>query len=317
MRAQAKHWVFTLNDEDERLSYEEVVDFIGPHCEYLVFQEERGENGTKHYQGYAEFKKPHRITSIQRFHKTLRPHWEKRKGTRDQARDYAMKEATRVDGPWESGERAWSQKPGKRGQRSDLLALATSVRDGKTDLEIFEEFPAQTLVHLKHIQNLRMVIKPERSEELNVCLLYGPPGTGKTRSFYELFPDGYAIPVSKNLWFSNYQQQRACLIDDFSGQVGLAQLLQILDRYPVQVETKGGHVWWCPDTICITSNLHPWEWYDYSTRTDSYRALKRRFSKAVHFRDADTPNSELEIEDFFENQKPTHTRFDKTHCDGQ
>nr|UOF77166.1 rep protein [Cressdnaviricota sp.] len=313
-RTPAKHWVFTLNDVARHLSYEDVIDFIAPHCDYLVFQEEEGEEKTKHYQGYCEFKKPERLSSIQKFHATLRPHWEKRRGSRDQARAYAMKEETRVDGPWEAGDKPWSCKG--QGKRTDLHAVCDRIKEGATDADLWDEFPSTTLRYLKLISNARNIRKPTRVEDLSVVLLFGKPGTGKTRAFWDLCEDGWEVPTCRQgIWWTGYQGEKNVLIDDYDGGMALKNLLKILDRYPINLETKGGHVWWCPDLICITTNVHPWGWYDYAERTDSYAALKRRFHKVVEFTE-DGRQEILDVEDFFENLKPTHTRFDKTHFDG-
>lgn len=313
----AKHWCFTLNDELERLSYEDVIDFIAPHCDYLVFQEEVGENGTKHYQGYAEFTKPQRLTQITKFHATLRPHWEKRRGSRAQARAYAMKEETRRDGPWEAGEKPWSSKAGKQGERTDISQVCERIKEGATDSDLWDEHPEVTFKYLKHISNARNIRKPVRTEDLVVALFYGKPGTGKTRAFWDMCPDGWEVPTCRQgIWYTGYQGEKWVLFDDHDGGMGLRNLLKILDRYPINLESKGGHVWWCPDGIILTTNVHPWAWYDYSERADSYGALKRRIHKVVHFT-GDGHQTIVDKEDFFENQKPTHTRFDKTHFDGQ
>lgn len=219
-----------------------------------------------------------------------------------------MKEDTRVDGPWVSGDKPWNDK--SQGKRSDLDALVQMVESGSTDIEIFNAHPVSTFTHLRHITQLRMVFKPSRVNDLVVILAWGPPDTGKTRLFWDSYPKGFSVPVSKNLWFSNYQQEKEVLIDDFAGNIGLTQLLQIIDRYPVQLETKGSHTWWCPDLVMITTNLHPFEWYNYGLRTDSYRALKRRITRVIQFT-PDTPNVDLDKEVFFEDMKPTFTRFDK------
>jgi len=316
----AKHWCFTWNDEAEHLSYEDVIDKLGNHCDYLIFQEEKGAEGTKHYQGYAEFTKPQRLSSLRKITQPFLPHWEKRKGTRVQARDYAQKDDTRVDGPWVSGQKPWSDK--SQGKRTDLYTMAMSVKEGKTDAEIFEESPAATLVHLRHIQSCRMIFKPTRTEELRVVIFYGEPGTGKTRAFWDLYPDGWSVPVSRQTgWFSNYQQERSVLLDDYSGGIPLTNLLQVLDRYPISLESKGSHVWWCPDVIVITCNVHPWGWYDYSTRQSSYPALQRRVNRVVLFTGEETENqiysTHDEIHTFFNEMKPPTTRWDKFICDGQ
>nr|QKV51052.1 putative replication associated protein [Crucivirus sp.] len=303
--AAAKHWCFTLNDADDNLDYTDVIEIWGQHADYLVFQEEKGDEDTKHYQGYLEFKKPMRLTAIVNLTKMFKPHWEKRKGTRDQARDYCMKEDTRVSGPWEHG--IWNGAA--QGKRSDLIEVATAIRERKTQREIFEEFPGSTLRYYSNIEKCRNLYRPVRTVPLQVYLLYGKPGSGKTQLFWETCPDGWDIPLGKDLWFTGYNGEDNVLIDDFAGNIGLTQLLRLLDKYPISCPSKGSHVWWCPKTITITTNLHPWEWYDYSTRTDSYQALKRR----VHFVNRHKKEiingeevysfEELEVEDFFENQK--------------
>lgn len=286
MASPVKHWCFTLNDEAEVIAHETVMAFLSPHCDYVVFQQERGEEGTLHYQGYVELIKAQRLTQLVKLHPTLKPHWEKRKGTRQQARAYAMKDDTRVAGPWEGGQKPWSDKQGNAGQRTDLDSVARMVSEKKTDPQIFEEHPGATLKYLRQIQNLRQIWRPKRTVDLNVILCVGKPGTGKTSSFWEAYPEpemAFSMPVGRNTWFTGYQGQPAVLVDDFSGGVGLTQALQIFDKYPIQLETKGGHVWWCPEVIVVTANVHPCNWYNYALRTDSFDALARRFSNVYHF----------------------------------
>lgn len=297
---QAKHWCFTWNDNENKLTSEDIVDVLAKYCSYLVFQEERGDEDTKHYQGYAEFLKSYRLTGLQKLTLPHRPHWERRKGTRDQAREYCMKEDTRVDGPWEAGEKPWDSK--SQGKRNDLESLALMVKDGASDAEIFDAQPGTATRYLKNLQAVRFIFKPVRDHDLEVTLLYGPPGTGKTRLFWDTFPTGWSVPVGKDLWFTGYQGEKEVLIDDFAGNIGLTQLLQLIDRYPVQLATKGYHVWWCPNIIVFTSNCHPCSWYNYESRQDSYKALKRRFTHVFNFVEGADPE-ELNVEEFFENMK--------------
>lgn len=171
------------------------------------------------------------------------------------------------------------------GARTDLHAVAEMVRQGKTNAEIAEDYPTQMIRYCRHVDTFRSLWPPKREEELKVLLFTGKPGTGKTRMAYALFPQLYALPVGKDLWFNTYTGQKEVLIDDFAGNVSLTSLLRILDRYPVQVPTKGGFVWWCPTVIMITSNVPIEQWYDYSTRQDSLAALKRRIHEIRNFDD--------------------------------
>nr|QIH29493.1 master replication initiator protein [Parsley severe stunt associated virus] len=95
MARQVICWCFTLNNPTSQISLHETM-------KYLVYQKEIGEAGTVHYQGYVEMKKRTSLAGM----KKLIPgsHLEKRKGSQSEARAYAMKSDTRVEGPWEFGE---------------------------------------------------------------------------------------------------------------------------------------------------------------------------------------------------------------------
>lgn len=115
MSAQGKFWVFTLNNPTETITFPDTV-------EYAVYQLEQGENGTRHYQGYVEFKKNIRLAGLKKFLKTA--HWEKRRGTQAEARDYCMKEDTRLEGPFEHG----TFVVNAQGNRTDLEEASELVK---------------------------------------------------------------------------------------------------------------------------------------------------------------------------------------------
>lgn len=71
----SKHWCFTLNNHTKDC-LTGILNIFGPMVPKVsyVFQEEKGENGTPHLQGYINFKK--RVRPMQLF-KNKRIHWEK------------------------------------------------------------------------------------------------------------------------------------------------------------------------------------------------------------------------------------------------
>jgi len=205
------------------------------------------------------------------------------KGTPKQASDYCKKDGVF----WECGTCPASTsggKSGRQGQRNDIIAVVDKIKSGATDKMLLDEHPAETFKFLRNIRQVQSLIKPVRSLPLQVILCYGTPGAGKTHWVDVKFPDHFRMPVSKDFWMDNYQQEKTVLLDDFNGETKLTFLLQVLDKYPIQIPIKGGFVWWCPDTIVLTCNTHPCNWYDYSTRQDSYAALKRRFTKILKFK---------------------------------
>lgn len=72
---------------------------------YVVWQLEQAPTSERpHYQGYVEFTKTVRVPQACSLLGLPRStHFERREGTRDQARDYCRKEDTRLAGPWEAG----------------------------------------------------------------------------------------------------------------------------------------------------------------------------------------------------------------------
>lgn len=301
--SQARHWCFTYNNPTETAE-EMIAAFTSKaKIKYLVFQKEKGgeeeENaGTIHYQGYVEFfGSAKRLAALKKIHNSI--HWEPKKGNRDEARRYCMEPYTRIDGPWEYG--TYNEK---RGKRTDIDALYKLARTKETLLEVAEAMPGAYLRHYKAVQHVRQIEafdKPKRSDPLQVVLFYGPPGIGKTRLAYDEAPGLYAIPLGKDLWFDGYRGEKEVLIDDFSGNLRLVDTLRMLDRYPIQVPIKGGHVWWCPTKIYLTSNVHPRNWYDYTKRKDSYSALTRRFHRVVFFTEDKEPQEFVgdEVANFF------------------
>lgn len=77
---------------------------------YVVWQRERAPTSDReHYQGYVEFTKPVRVPQACSLLGLPREtHFERREGTREQAREYCRKEETRVAGPWEAG--SWDRR---------------------------------------------------------------------------------------------------------------------------------------------------------------------------------------------------------------
>jgi len=127
LKMTARNWVFTLNNPERQLVWESDDNII----KYAVWQLERGEQGTPHYQGMIVTSSPTRLAGLKKFNSGMlaRAHFEKMRGTIDEAEAYAMKSETRAEGPWKYG-----SKPAGKGSRSDLTdiknILTTSGRSG-------------------------------------------------------------------------------------------------------------------------------------------------------------------------------------------
>lgn len=286
-QSHLRHFVFTINNPD--CTPPQLWEKLSPKAKYLIFQLEKGENGTPHFQGYCELTRRTRFNPIKALIPTA--HIEPRRGSQAQAKEYASKADTRVEGPFEFGEFI-ENEPGKR---NDVIAFRDAILAGKRKRELLEEFPSSLQRYPRFVEFCRSTQPPAPRDNLQVVLLWGEPGTGKTRYVYDNtnIDELYKVPIGKDLWFDGYDGQGTLLMDDFTGEMRLAHLLQLLDRYPMQVPVKGSFTDLKATTIYVTSNKHPKDWYDWYKHGDiRYRALMRRFHKIAHFTDTITWSSE-------------------------
>lgn len=270
----AKHWCFTLNNytgpEYETLvavGTELALDVV-----YLIVAKEVGESGTPHLQGFVSFSRRKSLSQCKSII-GVRAHLEVAKGTPKQAADYCKK-----DGEFEE----FGTLPKGQGSRTDLSAVVSAVKEGKSLREIADENPAAIIRYGNGIQRLRMFFRPERTIPPQIKVFWGPTGTGKTRRVWE-FADHEKLWVHPgDKWFDGYDGHPLVLFDDFDGSwFKLSFLLRLLDRYPMMVQQKGGYCHWAPTTIYITSNIEPKKWYENSLQ-EHQNALLRRLNEYGH-----------------------------------
>jgi len=269
-------WCFTINNPDDIALPKQWSE----RCQYLVYQEEQGANGTSHLQGYIFFTVRKTFDWIKRLCPTA--HWEAAKGSAEQNKAYCTKADTRKSGPWEIG-----QLPKDKGQgaRSDLKRLYSAIEGGASRRKLFKEHTSCSYKYTSGISMHISLVKPPPPTSHAVELHVGPTGTGKTRFCNDTYPDHWATPLrqGKALWFDGYDGHKVVLIDDYNGEMPLVNLLRLLDRYVIQVPVKHGHAWWRPELVIITSNYELDTWYNYDNRQESLAALKRRITKVVRY----------------------------------
>lgn len=98
---------------------------------YVAWQHEKVTHD--HIQGYVELFKPQRVAACIKW--LPGAHFEARKGTPQQAKDYVTKSESRVAGPWERGTFT------AQGYRSDIASVRDLIISGGTKRDVLEQFP--------------------------------------------------------------------------------------------------------------------------------------------------------------------------------
>lgn len=237
-----------------------------------------GDTGTPHYQGYIELSRPCRMHQLLESFDDI-PHLEQRRGSREQARDYCRKPESRLEEAVEVGE--WKERG--QGRRSDLIEIAKKINEGGSMRDIAAEYPSQFILYNRGIREYRNEIRESRGFDstIQIDLHYGEPGSGKTHWCWGAYgAEAYWKPHGDK-WWDGYETQNTVVIDDYKSWFQLHYLLRVLDRYPLNVETKGSFVQAHWNRVAITTSVDPKAWYEWSRLggDNQWQALKRRITE--------------------------------------
>lgn len=217
-----------------------------------------------------------------------RAHLETMRGTPEDSLSYCTKE--------DSNAFVFGTLP-TPGKRTDIHMAAERILAGASVRDLAQETDSAVAVVKFHkgLTVLRSLAQPSRTEPPKVFWIFGPTGTGKTRCAFKSARalarlDGKSesdIWISSGglRWFDGYDGQLVAIFDDFRSKhvTSFAFLLRLLDRYPVDVEFKGGFVKWVPKYIFITCPYDPDECF--STRKqhvpEDIAQLHRRINKVI------------------------------------
>lgn len=264
-----RDWCFTINNYNtmDELELQEMP------FTYLIYGREIGAIGTKHLQGYIYFKHPKRFGGVKEMFG--RAHVEPARGTAKQNKAYCSKQHDFVE---------LGTMP-NQGKRTDLTKLKERVLRGDEIKHIVRE-DVQNFQQLRFVELLQKY-KPKnhkKMRDVKVYWLYGKTGSGKTWQAINNCESDNTWISGKNLrWWQGYLGEEYVILDDFRGDFcTFHELLRILDRYPYEVEYKGGSAELKAHTIYVTSQFHPSE--VYHTREDIGQLL-RRITEIKEFRD--------------------------------
>lgn len=303
---QSRNWFFTINahvGEENPVSQQMIKDsFAALDADASwVFQMEMGEKtGYEHYQCTIFLNNPRRrkdVFRVLKSHDIVDADIEVVR-KKDAASRYCSKSETRIAGPWWSSESFKTSVVGKgssgQGRRTDLNALRRAIYEGRTPDDILLDDRLSPLMAsssvMRYVDRLFIAVNAQRwsreQRDIKVHYIWGETGSGKTRYVYENYQPSeiYVAHMGSRDAFSNYKFQKVLVLDEFRSQTPISNLLQMLDRYPYEIDKRYENTWAAWTEVYILSN---WAFdAQYTTSPECDReALERRITDIMHFSD--------------------------------
>lgn len=258
-----------------------------------MLAQEVGENLTPHLQGYLSLKNPKSIKVLQTLiqeNNGPRMAIFVANGTFEQNLAY-------IQGPYSKEGKSKPvnltfEERGTRpaqGNRTDIHEAVDFLREGGTIADMVRNniHVEQVVKYHRGLQLVATLCMKPRNFKTEVFWVHGPTGTGKSRWVWEEVGEmGYSKPGG-NKWWCGYHGQTDVILDDFrpSKEMPFEYLLNLIDRFPMQVETKGGMVQMIAKRIYITTPLGPIETFKHweFLKDEELNQLLRRIDHIIQF----------------------------------
>lgn len=254
---------FDVDDDNKHPEFDKTcMDYM------IVGHEQCPKTKRWHWQGYVRFAEAKTFSAAKKALKNNNIHIETCKGTEEANIKYCSKDKDFH----EFGKRA---TPGKR---NDVCEFKDAIISGLTNKELLDSYPNLYMRMNKVVEHVRDIIQEERNFKTRVICLWGETGSGKTRTAIEHYK---AKPISyHNGFWIGYENQECVLIDEIDkSRIPCKELLQMFDRYPMNLNVKGGQKKFNSKTLVITSTKNPSNW---SYHDDLLKQILRRIDFIEH-----------------------------------
>ncbi len=268
---------------------------------YLVGQLERGKNGTHHLQLYIQLWKRKRLTWLKN-NLWAGAHYERRRGTHQQAVDYVTKADTRVN---VHDTYLYGTPVVTQGQRNDILAFRDAVAAGRTlqELVLDDDLCKVVAARPRFQQTVLMALQMDaRTEPTILHIRWGPSHTGKSHWARQQPGAQYWLSPPRcedgAVWWCGYAGQHTVVVDEFDGYLSQKTIKRLVDKYPFQVQTKGGSVPFVSKEVIILSNISPRCWWGAPTEMAVLRRVTTCKKLTEVYQPAELATMEERIKDF-------------------
>lgn len=125
------------------------------------------------------------------------------------------------------------------------------------------------LTHARYSRSIEKTLadlpfKVKRNTRTRVFIIWGPPRTYKSSRCVEICKrlclETFHKSGNSKFWGS-YRGEAAVIMDDFYGYLAYDDLLRLFDRFPTEVDYKGGQRQFVSTHVFVTSNADPATWY--------------------------------------------------------
>ena len=279
LQGQGRKFQLTVNNPKKYgLTHEAIIEKITSisSCKYWAMCDERGKNGTLHTHVAVFYDMPKKLSTIA----SLIPqaHIEMCRGTVTENRAYIRKEGKHAESAGEEtnmietfeewGEMPDETRPSFRSEQDTMDFIQRCIDKGMTPKEIYAVGGAAVIKHEKTVKKayyLRRDAETPPEREVAVYYHVGPPGSGKSYQYVQMaethgeeniyFMTDYANGGVGG--FDKYNGERILFMDELKGQMPFPLMLQLLDRYKMDVHARYTNATALWEVVHITSVYPP------------------------------------------------------------
>lgn len=282
-KVRSRGWILTIPKvyNGDLITVDYIAEKLDKYA-YFIFQLEKGEEtGYEHYQLWLEHSNPIKKITLVRLlpFAAIR----ERRGTKQYAFDYVTKEETRIDGPFEYGERPeFNDKNTSSGKREQMII---DISNGASDFDLLMKYP--TIYSKRVVDDYRSALGIKdyylsHNRDVQVYYLSGPAGSGKSSFVRRLFDieDIYVVSDYEKDPFGSYTGQDVLVLEEYRSDFTLSVFLQYLDRYPIMLPARYNNKVAKFTKVFIISNWDFTEQYSFFP-IDDKKAFWRRITSIL------------------------------------